>query len=69
MDDDSPAVDEEWTADEPFDIDTEDRQTHFAPDPDEVVEPGNIDHENAIFVVLGVLAMVVLFVHILNLLA
>ncbi|WP_267642466.1 DUF7312 domain-containing protein [Haloarchaeobius amylolyticus] len=37
-------------------------------DPDEVIESGSIDGENALFVALGVLAMVAFFVHVVTLL-
>ncbi|WP_435317425.1 DUF7312 domain-containing protein [Haloarchaeobius sp. TZWSO28] len=37
-------------------------------DPDEVIESGSIDGENALFVAIGVLAMVAFFVHLVTLL-
>ncbi|WP_435335367.1 DUF7312 domain-containing protein [Haloarchaeobius sp. TZWWS8] len=37
-------------------------------DPDQVIEPGSIDGENALFVVVGVVAMLALFVHVATLL-
>ncbi|WP_435361231.1 DUF7312 domain-containing protein [Haloarchaeobius sp. DFWS5] len=37
-------------------------------DPNEIIEAGSIDAENALFVIVGVLAMVGLFVHVAELL-
>ncbi|WP_435345000.1 DUF7312 domain-containing protein [Haloarchaeobius sp. HRN-SO-5] len=38
------------------------------PDMDEIIEPGDIDLENAVFVVLGVLGTIALFVYVLSIL-